>query len=596
MDALKYSRFLLAVIATALVAACGGSSGGGSTGNALIPDPPGTSFRLGTLNADGSFDNGSLDMTAVPLSAGGATTIAVNIVDGDRRPHLDEVEVRFTSTCAARGEADIDSPITTSGSRASTIYTATGCSGQDIISAEAEIDGDILRASGPIQVASANVGQVEFVRAEPEVLALRNTGSSDRPESASVTFRVLGTDGSPRRDQLVSFSAQPTGGDIEIFPESAVTDSQGLVNTRVRAGRLPTPFRVVASLPSLNIATQSSLISIGTGIPHQDGVSLARTIFNPEAWNIDGLEVDFTVRLVDQFGNPVADGTRVNFITEGGQIEQSCAVEDGACSVIWTSGSPRPADGRVTVLAYAVGEETLLDKNAINNAIRTGRGLVAGVDYEDISEAFRDDSWTGFGEPRFEPGQGQFIDYNNDGVFNGPNGMFNSVLCNLDDGRPIPGCADELLHVFKQRIVVLSGSEAVIEGRHDTAAGGYRACNALPILSIQNNAIGRFSLRIADQRGNPMPAGTEVEVESTLGEVQGGQNPYIWPNSIAADPLVLNYFIEGEGGSDQEGGTVTITVTTPGLEEGGVGGVTTSCVFRVQEAGEGEDEGFSPSS
>lgn len=592
MDALKYSRILLAVITTSVIAACGGSSGGGSDGNALVPDPPGTSFRIGTLNADGSFDNGVLDMTAVPLSAGGSTTVAANIVDDDRRPYLEEVEIRFTSTCTARGVAEIDSPVATAGSRATTLYTARGCSGQDVITAEAEIEGDIIRASSPIQVASANVGQVEFVRAEPEVLALRNTGSADRPENANVTFRVVGTDGSPRRDELVNFSAQPTGGDIGIFPESAVTDSQGLVNTRVRAGRLPTPFRVVANIPSLNIGTQSSLISIGTGIPHQDGVSLAQTVSNPEAWNYDGVEVEYTARLADQFGNPVADGTRVNFIAEGGQIEQTCIVENGACSVTWTSSNPRPSDGRVTVLAYAVGEETLVDKNAINNAIQTGRALVAGTDYTDISEAFRDDSWTGAEAPSFEQGSAQFIDYNNDGVFNGPNSQFNSVLCNLDDGRPIGGCADELLHVFNQNVLVLSGSEAVIEGRHDTAAGGFRACNALPALAIQNGGVGTFTLRITDLRGNPMPAGTEVAAESTLGEIQGGQNPFVWPSTTSNAPLVLSYFVEGAGGSDPESGTITITVTTPGVE-GLNEGTTSSCVFRVREDGEEEGD-FSP--
>ena len=104
-----------------------------------------------------------------------------------------------------------------------------------------------------------------------------------------------------------------------------------------------------------------------------------------------------TARLADHFRNPVPDGTVVNFTTEGGSIVASCQTTPGACSSTMTSQAPRLAtDNRVTVLAYAVGEESFIDLN--------GNGVADLVPNEmldingkstDMPEAFRDDNENG---------------------------------------------------------------------------------------------------------------------------------------------------------------------------------------------------------
>jgi hypothetical protein len=58
----------------------------------------------------------------------------------------------------------------------------------------------------------------------------------------------------------------------------------------------------------------------------------------------------------------------------------------------YQSSSPRPTDGRVTVLAYALGEESFLDVNG-NNVFD------AGEDYQDLGDIFIDRLFNGSYNP-----------------------------------------------------------------------------------------------------------------------------------------------------------------------------------------------------
>ena len=68
---------------------------------------------------------------------------------------------------------------------------------------------------------------------------------------------------------------------------------------------------------------------ISTGVPDQDSLSIATSIQNPEAWDIFGQEVTVTGYAADQFNNPVPDGIRLAFTTEGGTIDPSCITQNG---------------------------------------------------------------------------------------------------------------------------------------------------------------------------------------------------------------------------------------------------------------------------
>ena len=128
---------------------------------------------------------------------------------------------------------------------------------------------------------------------------------------------------------------------------------------------------------------------------------MSASTLNPEGFDLDGTVTQITIRAADHFNNPVPDGTAVAFTTEGGQIESQCLIAGGACSVNWTSSNPRPANGRVTILASMIGEESFTDTN--------GNGVLDADDtFQDVPEAFRDDT-ENF---EFDQGTEEFLDFN----------------------------------------------------------------------------------------------------------------------------------------------------------------------------------------
>jgi hypothetical protein len=118
-------------------------------------------------------------------------------------------------------------------------------------------------------------------------------------------------------------------------------------------------------------------------------MSLSVSKFNLEAATIDGTPSTLTVRVADRQGNAVVDGTVVNFTAEGGQVGSSCATSTvnkiSSCSVNFVSQNPRPANGRVSVLAYLEGTKDYTDVNGNNR-------YDAGVDtLIQLGDAYRDD-------------------------------------------------------------------------------------------------------------------------------------------------------------------------------------------------------------
>jgi hypothetical protein len=114
----------------------------------------------------------------------------------------------------------------------------------------------------------------------------------------------------------------------------------------------------------------------------------------------DGDTTTITARLADANGNPVPDGTVINFVSSGGQINRSCSTSTAnsggtnasgfsQCSVILMGQNPRPANGRVAVLAYAEGVKNFTDNNGDGN-------YTAGTDtLTDMGDAYRDDNENG---------------------------------------------------------------------------------------------------------------------------------------------------------------------------------------------------------
>ncbi|MEJ2406775.1 MAG: hypothetical protein P8171_21255, partial [Candidatus Thiodiazotropha sp.] len=440
-------RFLTSFFLMFVLAACGGGNAETPWDSTTTNDPTTTaSYTLGN-GAGSNFDSGNLRVSVTSLSAGGMTSVIVTVADSDGNLYPDDLDIIFSSQCVVNGQATIESPVTATAGMATTTYEAQGCTGSDEITAYATIDGVTVTASGNVTVAASALGSMQFVSAEPANIGLKGFGLV---ETSDVTFRVLDTNSNPVSGQLVNFALNTAVGGITLINSSATSDVDGLVTATVNSGTIPTSVRITATLvANPAISTQSDGVTISTGISDQNSFSLALTNHAPEAWNTDGKKVTASVYAADHFNNPVPDGTAIYFTTEGGQIEPQCLTSGGGCSVTWSSSNPRPDNGRVTILATMLGEESFIDSVPSNGYMDDGET------YDDLGEAYRDDDENGY----FTPFVDEFVDYNADGQYTLADGEYNGILCTKSSV-----CSDEKnIHVRRSQILVMARSNLEID-------------------------------------------------------------------------------------------------------------------------------------
>jgi hypothetical protein len=541
--------------------------------------------RLGFFNDQGSFVAGQIKVEpAKQLSPGGTAVLTIAVVDSANQRVSSEDTITLASDCIFSNQATIDpaNPVAVTGQVAIS-YTVVGCEGADTVTATLESTG--AQASGVIEIASLNAETISFVSATPEIIALRDTGNaSDLSESAAVSFRVTDLNGNPITDAKVNFSLTTAIGGVALFcsgdpicqPTSGGgsrsslstdrSDLQGIATAQLLSGSVATPVRVIAyiDLDEDNVQddnepqSSSKALVITTGLPDQDSISLSASPLNVEgAMDTDGRTSEVTVRMADKFNNPVPDGTQATFTTEYGSIVGSCITASGACTVTWTSQSPRfsnsvplgpiriigddryncaahnvlrngepggpcpfdlgsPRGGRSTVLVYALGEESFIDAN--------GNGVYnAGESFQNLTEAFNDENEDGVYTPAQVTGcstastdpvclagvEEEFIDFNQNGLFdlNDSPSLFNGVLCQPADADA-GVCSRELVNVRDSLVIVNSFSDA---GQFDLAVVDPSSGNEPPELDDDIN----YFLYVADIYNNPPPAGTEISFEGS---------------------------------------------------------------------------------
>lgn len=501
--------------------------------------------------ANNNLTMGAMTFGVNPLSAYGTTSVSVSVLNNET-PYNTPVNVTFSSPCTTSNKATLTTPVATINGVATASYVDNACAGGDIVTAS--ITGG-PSTSATLSLIAPDSGALTFVSATPPAIALRGTGGVGSSEFSRVAFKVVDSAGRPIGGKTVSFALSTNVGGITLSASTAISDATtGQVSTDVHAGVVGTPVRVTAvTLTDAGtvLSTQSSALVISTGLPDQDSTSLGVDKFNIEGLDFDGITTKLTMRLADHFNNPVPDGTAVFFTSEGGSITPSCTTSNGACSVTLTSQNPRPANGRVTVLAYAIGEESFTDLD--------GDGLADLVPLEivdDMPEAWLDNDRSGTRESN-EP----FIDFNNNGIFDGPDGKFNTSLCNETPDLSTPtrvsssgSCAaKKSIHVRRDAEIVFSGSYAVVSP--DTAT--LSSCSA----------VDAESLIVVDENGNPMPAGTKIDLNSSgyirvSGGVVVGNS-----NKTGNDITNFSFTIEPIGGLHScvsgDSGSIEVVVTTP---------------------------------
>ena len=552
-----------------------------------------TSLQFGNTGVDGSsaFTAGVIAPTTVPsVATGGTTTLAVAVVDSTNVLYNSgTASVAFNSTCLASGAAKITAgasgtvsgnTATTSTGFASVTYTNVSCSIQDAITATATAAGQTYAATGSVNSVAPTVGSIQFVSATNTSIGLKGTGLN---ETSVLTYKVLNSTGGAVQGQSVSFALNTTVGGLYIPPDPVVSGSDGTVQVTVQSGTVHTTVRVTATTSSggTTYSTQSSLLTVTTGLPTSRGFSIAMESHNVEGYDWDGVTSKVTVILSDRYGNPAPDGTAVAFTTDGGQIGGSCNTSGGTCNVTWTSANPRPAPataspypnpgvppssayGRATILATVIGEETFNDAN--------GDGFYDNNEvYDNLGEPYRDDNQNGQYDNSNQASQNglggeYFLDFgtaSGDGtqqnqLRDGSYGTFMGITCTGTTASD--SCSKKTLALGATANISMSTSTAnptVNVGKTTGLILGGTAD-----ISLAAGSTGTLAVNVQDRYGNSMPAGTTVAFKaddtSTLSASAVGAG--VVPDDSGAGGQ--DYYVNLKGAA--AGAThLIVTVTSP---------------------------------
>ena len=452
-------------------------------------------YQLSTANV--SLVN--FDVGASVLSAYGTRQLSVQAnVNG--APALTPVQINFTTTCGhispTTASTDSTGKVTVSYSAtdaAGTVQSTQGCSGKAVEISASAIGSAV--ATRTISVEGAPATSIGFDSVSPQRIYLADSGGVTQ---AIAQFKLVNARGEPLLGQDVRLTLKTLNGGLpkafigSIGSTAAVvstTDGNGKVSVPVFSGTVPTNVIVNAALVSNPaVQTDSAVLAIASGRPAQARASLSIEALAIEGFNTDGTETSVTMSLADRQGNPVPDGTAVNFVTSGGvMIPPTCTTGvvpgDSRCTVKIRSQNPRVAAhrGRVQILAYAAGEEDFVDAN-FNNVYDCGEG------WSDLTTAFRDDN-----ENRvFDTGE-----------FSVPRAPSPSACANA--ATPSPTAGDGVwgtADVRMQSTIVFATGNAVIRGS---------------VIAATATTPATLDFTIADGNGNSMPTGSDVVVSGPFG-------------------------------------------------------------------------------
>jgi hypothetical protein len=630
MNLIKIATLFLFTFA---MAACGGGDGLSDNGNdsETSTTGDGTNVTTGTDQSTQVPELNGLTIDVSELAAGGNTQITATIIDtaADNAQIVGtQYGVRFSSDCAEQDPAKAsfqDAEVLTTGGSIENYYQAEGCAGNDNIrltlfeTDNGVITGDaVFAVVGSVNVALAEVNNIEYVNASESMIAFKGLGNSALPETSAISFTVKDEFNNPISGKAVTFELSNKSVGVTLAGDEdangiveAVTNGDGIAIAYVNSGTTHASISVKATTTKNtggNISTQSFPVSVTTGVVDQNSFSLVVDTLNPRAWDFDGTEIGFTVRGADIFNNPIPDGTAINFIAESGQIESQCIIAGGSCSVTWASTNPRPGvildpdksngerivktndsaypgfdntwqggrAGVATVLAYTVGEAGFPDSG--------GNGILdVGEPYYVMEEAYLDANEDNDFDPAviLNP-QEKLVDFDSDGAQTPAPTSYQGASCS--EAAKTAGHCRSLVHVRESlSFIVADGSRANITAPRESGSDSLtqQLANQGITITDQSKPIveGAFSgdltsatcinvadegqvsfyFNVADINGNIPAVGTKVAFESEGFELVGDA-PSAVPNAFSIEGI--DYGVTIKADDTFEDGQASIVVET----------------------------------
>ena len=315
------------------------------------------------------------------------------------------VNVAVSSACVSKAKASLTPAIvtTTTGSATFT-YRDLGCGATDTAdSLQASIAGTSATKTLSLGLTAPTAASITFASATPTTIFLKGSGLT---ETSTVVFKVVDTAGNGLQNQSVDLAPTTLSGGLTLDSGTSqvtkLSDSLGNVSVLINSGTVPTPVRVKATLTGTTISTVSSNLAVAVGLPSQLNFSLSQQTINIEGYDVDGTTNTYSIIASDRLANPVPLDTAINFVAEGGQVEPikftTLASGLARATANFISAEPRPLDGRLTVVAYAIGEESFIDLNG-NNV------WDAGEPFQDLGNIYIDRLFDGI----YQSSTDQFI-------------------------------------------------------------------------------------------------------------------------------------------------------------------------------------------
>ena len=322
------------------------------------------------------------------LNSGASTNITLNTKDANTNVNQNNVTVNFAASCGTFEPATV---VSSNQGDVTTSYKAIGadgklCAGKQTIT----VTGSNIAEAKTVEVNIAAIEANSLVYTSDAVnMGIKSSGSAS---SGQVEF-ILYANGVPATDKDVKIELEKSPEGLSFVSEGnfatqvVKSDSQGKVIVNLYPGNKPGPVEIKATLVSNDkVFALSKDVAVSTGRVYQSGLSLSVSK-NALRTDIDGDTATVTARMVDRNGNPVPKGTVISFVAEGGSITPNCASDDnGVCTVTLTTQNPRPANNRVSVLAYVEGDKAYTDLDGDNLYTEDVDRLLSN-----IGDFFRDD-------------------------------------------------------------------------------------------------------------------------------------------------------------------------------------------------------------
>lgn len=254
--------------------------------------------------------------------------------------------------------------------------------------------------------------------------------------------------------------------------------------------------------------------------------------------------------------------------------------------------------GRVTVMAVAKGQENFVDEESSGGVTRRNGLFDIGEYYQeyDLSEAFIDHNENGtFDKANCDPAPGPtdpcselisrgghnetWRDLDNDGIFDEADGKYNGLLCS-QEAEAAGECTRELIEVRSSVELVMSGDVPYVRFAIDSNSCTTDAQRVLEstnvagkcdieLVNVSTEAGGGLAsqaidIYYSDEFGNPLPAGTEVEISTSNGSLDILENSAVIGNTNRDTPIRSRVLISRESeGNQKNTGALVITFTIP---------------------------------